>query len=409
MKNGSCLDSLGMDRRKFLKLLAIASTGAFIPQRVAQGALKNLIEDVSTKVCLTGVKNGSEDRVLIEAVKNAARAATDFSWLSRGDSVFIKPALNSGNPYPATTNPEGIGAVVELLKEKGAGKVIVSDMSGIEYVKLSRGNLKGSSRELMNKSGMAKAALEAGAELYFPEEEGWDAFFEDEPIDSANWNKGIMMPTILKKTDHIILMPRCGRHILLGSSLGMKNAVGYWRTDSRLEYHKYASTIQEKTADANTVKTLRDKQRLVLTIGTKILTTFGPDKGFFAAPETGLVIASENIVAHDMVSLAWLLKNRFGMSEEEEKDSKDPYKKQFIVSTANRAVVKLLGGFGDALNAQKLVRNDLNSIWDDRVLNRAYDVFGGVPKVDLADIEDSVPWDMKKQLSEMVSKPNQKS
>jgi uncharacterized protein (DUF362 family) len=409
MKKGSCLDSLDMDRRKFLKLLVIASAGAFIPQSVAQAASKNLIEDGPTKVCLTGVKNGSGDHVLIEAVKNAARAATDFSWLSRGDSVFIKPALNSGNPYPATTNPEGIGAVVELLKEKGAGNVIVSDMSGIEHVKLSRANLKGSSRELMNKSGMAKAALEAGAELYFPEEEGWNAFFEDEPIDSANWSKGIMMPTILKKTDHIILMPRCGRHILLGSSLGMKNAVGYWRTDSRLEYHKYASTIQEKTADANTVKTLRDKQRLVLTVGTKVLTTFGPDKGFISAPETGLVIASENIVAHDMVSLAWLLKNRFGMSEEEEKSSKDPYKKQFVVSTANRAVVKLLGGFGDALNAQKLVRNDLNSIWDDRVLNRAYDVFGGVPKVDLVDIEDSVPRDMKKQLSEMVSKPNQKA
>jgi hypothetical protein len=146
-----------------------------------------------------------------------------------------------------------------------------------------------------------------------------------------------------------------------------------------------------------------------LTVGTKVLTTFGPDKGFISAPETGLVIASENIVAHDMVSLAWLLKNRFGMSEEEEKSSKDPYKKQFVVSTANRAVVKLLGGFGDALNAQKLVRNDLNSIWDDRVLNRAYDVFGGVPKVDLVDIEDSVPRDMKKQLSEMVSKPNQKA
>jgi uncharacterized protein (DUF362 family) len=128
-----------------------------------------------------------------------------------------------------TTNPEGIRAVVELLKEKGAGKVIVSDMSGVEHVKLSTENLKGSSRELMNRSGMAKAALEAGAELYFPEEEGWNAFFEDEPIDSAHWNKGIMMPAILKETDHIILMPRCSRHVLLGSSLGMKNAVGYWR------------------------------------------------------------------------------------------------------------------------------------------------------------------------------------
>jgi uncharacterized protein (DUF362 family) len=406
MKNGRCLDSLVVDRRKFLKLMAIASAGAVFPWSAAHRAFGNVIEGAPAKVCLTGVKKGSKDRVLIDAVKNSARAATDFSWLSRGDSVFIKPALNSGNPYPATTNPVGIRAMVELLKEKGAGKIIVGDMSGIEHVKLSKNKLKGSSRELMNKCGMAKAACQAGAELYFPEEEGWNAFFEEEPIDSAHWNKGIMMPKILEETDHIILMPRCGRHILLGSTLGMKNAVGYWRTDSRLEYHKYASTIQEKTADANTVKTLRDKQRLVLTVGTKILTTFGPDKGFVAAPETGLVMASENIVAHDMVSLAWLLKNKFDMSEEDKEDSRDPYKKQIIVSAANRVVVNLLGGLGDALGAQKLVRNDLNSIWDDRVLNRAYEVFGGVPKVDLVDIENAVPGDVKKQLANLVSKPN---
>jgi uncharacterized protein (DUF362 family) len=50
----------------------------------------------------------------MRAVSETARAATDFGWLSRGDSVLIKPSLNSGNPYPATTNPEGIRAMVEL-------------------------------------------------------------------------------------------------------------------------------------------------------------------------------------------------------------------------------------------------------------------------------------------------------
>ena len=38
---------------------------------------------------------------------------------------FIKPALNSGNPYPATTSPEAIGSMVTLLREKGAGRVIL--------------------------------------------------------------------------------------------------------------------------------------------------------------------------------------------------------------------------------------------------------------------------------------------
>jgi len=210
------------------------------------------------------------------------------------------------------------------------------------------------------------------------------------------------MPNILQDVDHIICMPRCSRHLLLGSSLGMKSTVGYWRTDSRLEYHKNASTIQEKTADANTVRCLREKQRLVLTTATQILTTLGPDNGFIAEPETGLVIASESIVAHDMVSLAWLLKNRQAMSEEEIARTRDPYKRQGIVSTLNRVVVSRLGGIGESIGAEKLLRNDIETIWDDRVLNRAYEVFGGTPDVDLTIMEESVPQDLKAKLTGML-------
>jgi len=410
-----------VSRRRFLKAAGVAAVGsvasACMPQATAVvGAGEEEVEapvtpasvpDVDVppgKVALVGIQRGSESQALAGAVKDAARCATDFAWLSKRDSVLIKPALNSGNPYPATTSAEAIGAMVELLKENGAGRVIVSDMSGIEHVKLTAEKLEGSSRELMHASGMAEAALAAGAELYFPEEAGWEAFFEDTPIDTTHWKKGIMMPEIIQEVDHVVLMPRCSRHLLLGSSLGLKCAVGYWRTDTRLEYHKIASTIQEKTADANTVRSLRDKQRLVLTAATQILTTLGPDDGFIAEPETGLVIASESIVAHDMVSLAWLLQNRLTMSEEERAGSRDPYTSQFIVSNANRFVVMRLGNLGAALGAEKLLRHDIESIWDDRVLNRAYEVFGGIPSVQLVDDHDSVPGDVKDALLGMVSR-----
>ena len=69
------------------------------------------------KVFLAGVRKGSSEKLVREAVRASAETATDFSWLSRGDSVFIKPALNSGNNYPATTNPAGIKAIV-LFDEK---------------------------------------------------------------------------------------------------------------------------------------------------------------------------------------------------------------------------------------------------------------------------------------------------
>ncbi|MBN1383209.1 MAG: hypothetical protein JXA41_16200 [Deltaproteobacteria bacterium] len=44
--------------------------------------------------------------------------------------------------------------------------------------------------------------------------------------------------------------------MLTGSTLDLKAAAGYWRTDTRLEYHHDASTIHKKTTEGNTVATL---------------------------------------------------------------------------------------------------------------------------------------------------------
>jgi uncharacterized protein (DUF362 family) len=356
-----------------------------------------------SRVFLAGVGRDATHQAVRSAVRAAAESATDFSWLSRGDTVFIKPALNSGNPYPATTSPEAIGAVVEMLKDRGARRVIVGDMCGIEHVKLSQEGLSGSSRSLMEASGMARAAQEAGAELHFFEEAGWAAFYEDFPAAGSHWNQGLMMPSILKEVDHIVLMPRCSRHVLAGSTLGLKAAVGYWRTDTRLEYHRDASTFQEKTAEGNTVNTLLKKQRLVLSAADKILTTFGPDKGFMFQPEIGLVMASESVAAHDMVSLAWLLENRLSVPSPEKEGFKDPYGSQVMVSAANHWVVSKLGGLGQAIGSERLNRNDINTIWDDRVLNRAYQVFGGMPSVILDAANAVVPEALKKRLAEWTS------
>jgi uncharacterized protein (DUF362 family) len=400
-----------MERRAFLKVLAQAAAVAFCWRKEKVAFSQPLPgarlpgRGTLTRVSLAGVGRDASPQAVRSAVRAAAESATNFSWLSRGDAVFIKPALNSGNAYPATTSPEAIGAVVEMLKDRGARRVIVGDMCGIEHVKLSQEGLSGSSRSLMESSGMARAAAAAGAELHFFEESGWSAFYEDRPAAGSHWIRGLMMPSILKEVDHIILMPRCSRHVLAGSTLGLKAAVGYWRTDTRLEYHRDASTFQEKTAEGNTVNTLLKKQRLVLSAADKILTTFGPDKGLIQEPEIGLVMASESVVAHDMVSLAWLLENRLAVPASEKEGFKDPYGSQWMVSAANHWVVSKLGGLGQAVDSERLTRNDINTIWDDRVLNRAYQVFGSMPAVVLEPANDAVPQALKKRLTESTTPP----
>lgn len=358
-----------------------------------------------SKVYLAGVRKGSSEDSIIDAVRDSVESATDFSWLSRGDSVFIKPALNSGYPYPSTTSTSGIRAMVSLLKEKGAGRVVVGDMSGIEHVKLSPGGLKGSSRTLMGECGMALAALEAGAELHFFEEAGWGGFFDEPTPEGSHWAHGVTLPKILKEMDHIILMPRCGRHALAGSTLGLKAVVGYWRTDTRLEYHKDSKTFHEKTAEANAVKTLVEKQRLVLTVATKVLTCFGPDHGYVLEPEIGLVIASESIVAHDMVSFAWLLLCRQETPYWNLIWFNDPNRSRLVVNLANRWIVSMLGNITDAVVADSLENNDVKTIWQDKTLNCAYKVFGERPEVEFELVDHLISPELRGELVKMTTYP----
>jgi uncharacterized protein (DUF362 family) len=362
---------------------------------------KKLAPGSQAKVYLSGIKKGAEEKEIKLAVRSSAEAATDFSWLSKGDSVFIKPVVNSGNPYPATTSPIAIAAMIELLREKGAGRVIVGDMSGVQNVRFTPTSLSGSSRKLMESSGMAKVVQAAGAELHFFEESGWDSFYEDVPAARTYWKRPLMMPNILKEVQHIVLMPRCARHMLAGSTLGMKAAVGYWRHDTRLEYHRDAATLQEKTAEGNTVETLRTKQRLVLSAADKILTVFGPDDGYVFEPSNGLVIASQSVVAHDMVSLAWLLENRNRIPQSENHDFRD--NSQLFARLGNHAVISWLSVWGTALASEKLTKNDLNNIWDDRVLIHACKIFGGVPGIILEPANKEFPEDMKMRLGMMTA------
>jgi uncharacterized protein (DUF362 family) len=396
-----------MERREFLKVVAGVSAAALCSCTGDAGKSQShqgdrtLTAGHDTKVFLAGVNDGASEQEVKSAVCAAAEAATDFSWLSKGDSVFIKPALNSGYPYPATTSPVAIGAMVELLKKKGARRVIVGDMSGIEYVKLTPQGLSGSTRRLMDATGMTRIVQAAGAEIHFFEEAGWNAFYEDIPAIGSHWKRGLMMPVILRDVEHIILMPRCSRHVLTGSTLGLKAAVGYWRTDTRLEYHRDAHTLQEKTGEGNTVETLGNKQRLVLTAADKILTTFGPDRGHVYQPENGLIIATESVIAHDMVSLAWLLDNRRHISPSEVDEFVDS--SQLVAGIGNRWVVSKLGGWRSAMASERLTKNKLNTIWDDRVLNHACRVFGGVPKVILEAANEALREDLRKRLGEMTA------
>jgi hypothetical protein len=238
------------------------------------------------------------------------------------------------------------------------------------------------------------------------EEAGWDGFFAEEVPVRGAWTGPLWLPNALREADHVVLLPRCSRHVLAGSTLGLKNAVGWWRHDSRLEYHRDAGTFSEKTADANLAPTLVAKQRLVLTSAPRVLTTFGPDDGHVHEPDAGLVFASPSVVAHDMLSLAWLVRARAEIPAGLRSGViDDPNTNETFVNFSNRIVTTWLGGLGQALRAQWLRRYDLPSVWHDRVLRRAFANAGGVPRVELADADGSLAPALRDALAAAVALP----
>jgi uncharacterized protein (DUF362 family) len=356
-------------------------------------------------VSLAPLNRDPSSQDMDQAIRDTTFAVDNLDWLQPGDTVLIKPVINSGKPYPATTSPLALGSMIHLLKEKGAGRVVVGDMSGVGHLHQGPDGCKGSTRSLAKSAGLLNAVLDAGAEWAFFEEAGWESFYEEQPVPGSHWQRGIMLPNVLQEVDHIVSMPRCSRHALLGNSLGLKSVVGYMRYDTRLEYHHAAKSIQEKTAEANTVLTLLQKQRLVVTAADKVLATFGPDLGHVIAPQQGLVIASRSVIAHDLISLAWLIGHWRQAPWLNKQFLTDPSSNKFVTNMANRVVAGILGGWKWGISAQTMEHSHLPNIWRDRTLRRAFELMGGVPDIQLQPTQSDISPQLLAELASMVALP----
>jgi uncharacterized protein (DUF362 family) len=133
-----------------------------------------------------GVAHGTQIREMLRAALDAVGGIGRF--ISRGDVVVVKPNVAFERPAAlgATTNPDVLRAVIELVREAGAAEVRVAD-NPIE-----------SPESCFARSGIRAAALESGARLYLPEPrefellgtagatwiERWPFFWR--PFDGAN-------------------------------------------------------------------------------------------------------------------------------------------------------------------------------------------------------------------------------
>jgi uncharacterized protein (DUF362 family) len=239
------------------------------------------------------------------AVKRALEKL-DLSWLKKGDSVLIKVASNSGNPHPATTAESGVRALVEVLKERGAERVIVADQAGVEHVRRSEQGRYSTTRERFMTNGLA--ALEDVAELHFFDDGDWEqGYVEADLPDDHHWPRGMRLAAIIEDVDHIVYMPRISAHTLAGLTNAQKSAIGWLRDDSRHDLHNDAESFYEKYAEISYTEQIKSRFRLALTLNEKVQLFGGPDAGTVYAMDPPLVVASTSLANHDAIAASLLV------------------------------------------------------------------------------------------------------
>lgn len=230
---------------------------------------------------LVGIVKGDN---IPEMIREAVSLIGGFEKIGiKGKTVLVKPNVVSGEPNPATTNPDVVSAVVRLLKEEGASRIVVGDMSAM---------LTLSTKRNMARTGIKKAAEKEGAEVICFEDYDW----VEVELPGAEYISHVYVTEWIFNADRIINLPVIKTHRSASYSICLKNFIGA----THLKFRPYLidfSHWEELVSEIN----IAYQPHLNIVDGTRIMIEGGPWEG--TAADTNLIIASGDRIAADITGL----------------------------------------------------------------------------------------------------------
>jgi uncharacterized protein (DUF362 family) len=223
---------------------------------------------------------------LREATRHAIALAGGLGFIRPGQTVLLKPAVNSGEPYPATTDPETVWTLAELVKEAG-GEPFVADRT--MFLK--------STEQVFRETAIRDAAEEAGIPCRYLEDH--PAVAIRHPLAQHWWGEEIRIYTPVAEADHIINLCTPRTHGLGDFTMSIKNNVGIVNGPSRLHMH-VPWGFKQRVAEIGLVL----RPSLIVMDGREGFGDGGPDSGDRVRP--GFIAAGSDPVAIDAVGLAQL-------------------------------------------------------------------------------------------------------
>ncbi|MBX5328736.1 MAG: DUF362 domain-containing protein [Candidatus Bathyarchaeota archaeon] len=216
-----------------------------------------------------------------ESILKAVNLIGGFNKVvEKGDEFLLKPNFNTADPPPASSDPEFVKAVIELLLEHGAGKVVIGESSMFSL----------HTRNVLKETGMISKAEEAGAELVFFDEGKWIKIST-----GGNYLKKVSLPETALNAAKLVYVCCMKTHKFAKFTLSLKLAVGFMKPSERMLLHmRY---LEEKIADLNLVV----HPNLIIMDGRKCFINGGPACGELQEPN--VILASGDRVAIDVETL----------------------------------------------------------------------------------------------------------
>ncbi|RDE13909.1 MAG: hypothetical protein C4K49_08015 [Candidatus Thorarchaeota archaeon] len=231
------------------------------------------------KYLVSKVSVGADLRTAIE--KSVKLIGGFERVISSGDTVTIKPNLNTADPFPASSDPEFIKTLGKLILNAGAARLQIMDSS----------TLYDSTREVATKVGLDQVAEELGAQLTLLDEHEWVKV----EIPKGVYLKSVRIGKPLLDMGKLVLAPCLKTHKFASYTGAMKLFVGWVKPSDRLRMH--ARHLEEKVAEVAS----RFSPSLIVMDARKVFVTGGPASGEVREP--GFVIASGDPVSADVVGV----------------------------------------------------------------------------------------------------------
>jgi uncharacterized protein (DUF362 family) len=197
-----------------------------------------------------------------------------------GDTILVKPNFNTADPPPAASDPLFVKAVIELLYEHGADKVVLGESSMFRL----------STRDTLRRTGMLQAAKDAGAEVVLFDEGEWV------PVETGGrYLKRVALAKAALEASKIVYVCCLKTHRWADFTLSLKLAMGFVKPQDRVKMHLWR--LREKLADLN----LAIAPDLIIIDGRRCFISGGPAAGELREPN--LLLASGDRIAIDVEAL----------------------------------------------------------------------------------------------------------